>query len=60
MDRNEEQMIMAFKWRAKMTGNLINQFLEKYQSKEKSDIAIFKELGLPTEIARYCLKQRIN
>ena len=60
MDKNEEQMIMAFKWRAKMTGNLINQFLEKNQSKEKSDIAIFKELGLPTEIARYCLRQRIQ
>ena len=60
MDKNAEQMIMAFKWRAKMTGNLINQFLEKSQSKEKSDLAIFKELGLPTEIAHYCLKQRIN
>jgi hypothetical protein len=58
MDYKEEQMILAFKWRAKMTGNLINKLMEN--NKDKNEDGIFEELGLPTEIARYCLKQRIN
>ena len=58
MDYKEEQMIMAFKWRAKMTGNLINKYLEN--NKDKNEETIFEELKIPTEIARYCLKQRIK
>ena len=35
MDYKEEQMILAFKWRAKMTGNIINKLMEKIKIKKR-------------------------
>ena len=43
MDRNEEQMILAFKWRARVTGDLIRKILDEKQAKYKNHEEIFKE-----------------
>ena len=40
MDKNEEQMILAFKWRARVTGDLIRKIID-----ENSGLALAKWAG---------------
>ena len=60
MDRNEEQMILAFKWRARVTGDLIRKIIDEKQAKYKNHEEIFKELKLDLTIARFCINESIR
>ena len=60
MNKNEEQMILAFKWRARVTGDLIRKIIDEKQAKYKNHEEIFKELKLDQTVARFCINESIR
>ena len=60
MNKNEEQMILAFKWRARVTGDLIRKIIDEKQAKYKNHEQIFKELKLDPTVARFCINESIR